>query len=121
MPAASLRPALLLAALAACAGFAPQLRTPSRGPLLRAAAAAAAEADPELADETARRRNLAIIAHPDAGKTTLTEQLLLFGDAIREAGAVRARSNQKRSTSDFMAMERERGACSLRCATSCHY
>ena len=56
-----------------------------------------------------KRRTFAIIAHPDAGKTTLTEKLLLFGGAIQLAGAVKARGNQRRATSDWMKVERERG------------
>ncbi|MGK2859672.1 MAG: peptide chain release factor 3 [Thermoanaerobaculia bacterium] len=63
----------------------------------------------ELAREVARRRTFAIISHPDAGKTTLTEKLLLYGGAIDEAGSVRARKNQRRATSDYMAMEQSRG------------
>lgn len=59
--------------------------------------------------EIEKRRNFAVISHPDAGKTTLTEKLLLYGDAIQEAGAVRARADRRKSTSDFLAMERERG------------
>jgi peptide chain release factor 3 len=55
------------------------------------------------------RRTFAIISHPDAGKTTLTEKLLLYGNAIDLAGSVRARRNQRNTTSDWMAMERERG------------
>ena len=55
------------------------------------------------------RRTFAIISHPDAGKTTLTEKLLLQGGAIRLAGAVRARGEQRRTRSDWMAIERERG------------
>ena len=55
------------------------------------------------------RRTFAIISHPDAGKTTLTEKLLLYGNAIDLAGNVRARRNQRNTTSDWMAMERERG------------
>lgn len=55
------------------------------------------------------RRTFAIISHPDAGKTTLTEKLLLYGHAIHLAGSVRARRNQRHATSDWMAMERERG------------
>lgn len=55
------------------------------------------------------RRTFAIISHPDAGKTTLTEKLLLYGNAIGLAGNVRARRNQRGTTSDWMAMERERG------------
>ncbi len=62
-----------------------------------------------LAAEVSKRRTFAIISHPDAGKTTLTEKLLLYGNAIQEAGSVRARRNQKNSTSDWMKMERERG------------
>src|ERR1700681_3905843 len=57
----------------------------------------------------ARRRTFAIISHPDAGKTTLTENLLLEGGAIRAAGAVRARGEQRRTRSDWMKIERERG------------
>lgn len=60
-------------------------------------------------NEINRRRNFAIISHPDAGKTTLTEKLLLFGGAIQDAGAVKARRDQKDTTSDFMAIERQRG------------
>ena len=56
-----------------------------------------------------RRRTFAIISHPDAGKTTLTEKLLLYGGAIHLAGAVKARRTQRHVTSDWMAMERERG------------
>jgi peptide chain release factor 3 len=55
------------------------------------------------------RRTFAIISHPDAGKTTLTEKLLLYGNAIDLAGSVRARRDQRNATSDWMAMERERG------------
>ncbi len=57
----------------------------------------------------ARRRTLAIISHPDAGKTTLTEKFLLYGGAVHMAGSVRARKNQRTSTSDWMELERERG------------
>jgi peptide chain release factor 3 len=57
----------------------------------------------------ARRRTFAIIAHPDAGKTTLTEKLLLFGGAIQMAGAVKARGDARRARSDWMKVERERG------------
>src|SRR5215471_16685536 len=64
---------------------------------------------PLLAKEVARRRTFAIIAHPDAGKTTLTEKLLLFGGAIQLAGAVKARGEQRRARSDWMKVERERG------------
>src|SRR3954449_1249011 len=64
---------------------------------------------PPLAREVSRRRTFAIIAHPDAGKTTLTEKLLLFGGAIQLAGAVKARGEQRRARSDWMKVERERG------------
>jgi len=59
--------------------------------------------------EAARRRTFAIIAHPDAGKTTLTENLLLAGGAIRMAGAVKARGERRRTMSDWMKIERDRG------------
>jgi peptide chain release factor 3 len=62
-----------------------------------------------LAAEAARRRTFAIISHPDAGKTTLTENLLLAGGAIRAAGQVRARGENRRTRSDWMKIERERG------------
>src|SRR5487761_1765492 len=62
-----------------------------------------------LDDEIARRRTFAIISHPDAGKTTLTEKLLLFGGAIQLAGEVKARGDRRRARSDWMAIERERG------------
>lgn len=59
--------------------------------------------------ERKRRRTFAIISHPDAGKTTLTEKLLLFGGAIRQAGSVRARKAARHATSDWMKIEQERG------------
>jgi peptide chain release factor 3 len=62
-----------------------------------------------VTSEIERRRTFAIIAHPDAGKTTLTEKLLLFGGAIQLAGAVKARGDQRRARSDWMKVERERG------------
>jgi peptide chain release factor 3 len=63
----------------------------------------------ELKKQVARRRTFAIISHPDAGKTTLTEKLLLYGGAIHLAGAVRAKANQKNTTSDWMEIEKQRG------------
>jgi len=63
----------------------------------------------QLAAAVSRRRTFGIISHPDAGKTTLTEKLLLYGNAIHLAGSVRARRSQRAATSDWMAMERERG------------
>ncbi|MEM1088774.1 MAG: peptide chain release factor 3 [Pseudomonadota bacterium] len=62
-----------------------------------------------VTDEIARRRTFAIISHPDAGKTTLTEKLLLFGGAIQMAGAVKAKKAARHATSDWMALEQERG------------
>jgi len=59
--------------------------------------------------ETARRRTFAIVSHPDAGKTTLTEKLLLFGGAIQMAGSVKGRKAARHATSDWMALEKERG------------
>ena len=68
--------------------------------------------DPEalaLAEAVGRRRNFAIISHPDAGKTTLTEKLLLYGGAIQQAGAVKAKGEQRKVTSDWMELEKQRG------------
>jgi peptide chain release factor 3 len=62
-----------------------------------------------IQQETDRRRTFAIISHPDAGKTTLTEKLLLYGGAIQLAGTVKGRKSQRHATSDWMAMEQERG------------
>jgi len=63
----------------------------------------------ELKKEVDKRRTFAIISHPDAGKTTLTEKLLLFGGAIREAGSVKARKASRHATSDWMEIEKQRG------------
>ena len=65
--------------------------------------------DRQYQKEIERRRTFGIISHPDAGKTTLTEKLLLFGGAIQQAGAVRARKAARHATSDWMAIEKERG------------
>ena len=64
---------------------------------------------PDLPAEIARRRTFAIISHPDAGKTTLTEKFLLYGGAIQMAGQVRAKGEARRTRSDFMQMEKDRG------------
>ena len=64
---------------------------------------------PDLPPEIARRRTFAIISHPDAGKTTLTEKFLLYGGAIQMAGQVRAKGEARRTRSDFMQMEKDRG------------
>src|ERR1700692_4861747 len=66
-------------------------------------------AQPAFATEVGRRRPFAIISHPDAGKTTLTEKLLLFGAAIQLAGQVKAKRDRRSTRSDWMAIERERG------------
>jgi len=68
-----------------------------------------APASSPLAAEVERRRTFAIISHPDAGKTTLTEKLLLFGGAIQLAGQVKAKRDRRSTRSDWMAIERERG------------
>lgn len=62
-----------------------------------------------LLQEIQKRKTFGIISHPDAGKTTLTEKLLLFGGAIQEAGAVKSNKIKKGATSDFMEIERQRG------------
>src|SRR5262245_55853672 len=62
-----------------------------------------------IPEQIQARRTFAIISHPDAGKTTLTEKLLLFGGAIQLAGAVKARGEQRRARSDWMKVEKERG------------
>ena len=64
---------------------------------------------PSPIEEAARRRTFAIISHPDAGKTTLTEKFLLYGGALQSAGAVKARGERRRVTSDWMEMEQKRG------------
>ncbi len=65
--------------------------------------------DSNLSNEINKRRTFAIISHPDAGKTTITEKLLLFGQAIQTAGTVKGKKNDKHATSDWMTMEQERG------------
>ncbi len=70
---------------------------------------AATTAVGRASEEAARRRTFAIISHPDAGKTTLTEKFLLYAGAVQEAGAVKARAGRRRATSDWMALEQERG------------
>ena len=68
------------------------------------------EIEREILEAVQKRRNFAIISHPDAGKTTLTEKLLLYGGAIHQAGAVKARRDQRKATSDWMEMEKQRGS-----------
>ncbi len=74
-----------------------------------------------LKKEIERRRTFGIISHPDAGKTTLTEKLLLFGGAIQMAGAVKARKAARHATSDWMAMEQERGISVTTSVMKFHY
>src|SRR5690606_38258193 len=83
------------------------MRAPNRTAI--AIAQTPIEMNHTLAQEIARRRTFAIISHPDAGKTTLTEKLLLYGGALRLAGSVTARRNQRRATSDWMELEQQRG------------
>ena len=64
---------------------------------------------PDVSKQARRRRTFAIISHPDAGKTTLTEKLLLFGGAIQMAGSVKSRKTNRHATSDWMTLEQERG------------
>ena len=66
-------------------------------------------ASPQIEAEVQRRRTFAIISHPDAGKTTMTEKLLLYGGAIRLAGSVKARKSNKHAVSDWMDIEKQRG------------
>ncbi len=63
----------------------------------------------ELVQEISRRRTFAIISHPDAGKTTLTEKFLLYGGAIAQAGVVKGKKNSRAATSDWMEIEKQRG------------
>ena len=63
----------------------------------------------DLVQEINRRRTFAIISHPDAGKTTLTEKFLLYGGAIAQAGVVKGKKNSRSATSDWMEIEKQRG------------
>ena len=65
-------------------------------------------------EEIERRRTFAIISHPDAGKTTLTEKLLLYGGAINQAGSVKGKQSAKHAVSDWMDIEKQRGILPLR-------
>lgn len=78
-------------------------------------------ADRQTRREVARRRTFAIISHPDAGKTMLTEKLLLFGGALREAGAVRAQKANRHATSDWLELEKQRGISVSSSVMSCDY
>ena len=63
----------------------------------------------DFVSEIKRRRTFAIISHPDAGKTTLTEKFLLYGGAIQSAGSVKGKQNDKHAVSDWMELEKQRG------------
>jgi peptide chain release factor 3 len=65
--------------------------------------------DADVRAAAARRRTFAIISHPDAGRTILTEKFLLFAGAVQQAGAVRSRKQARATTSDWMELERQRG------------
>ena len=66
-------------------------------------------ANAKFAEEIKSRRTFAIISHPDAGKTTITEKVLLFGEAIQKAGTVKGKKSGQHAKSDWMEMEKERG------------
>ena len=85
------------------------LHLPYQDLLKRGSSAMSEDDDRRLAKEIEQRRTFAIISHPDAGKTTLTEKLLLYGGAIQLAGAVKAKRGRAGAVSDWMEMERERG------------
>ena len=74
-----------------------------------------------MANEYQRRRTFAIISHPDAGKTTLTEKLLLYGGAIHMAGAVKSRKSKRSAVSDWMKMEKDRGISITSSVLQFHY
>src|SRR5690606_8382584 len=86
----------------------PAPRGPS-GRVRTSCIAAQRQLNMSLNDEVARRRTFAIISHPDAGKTTLTEKLLLFAGAIQIAGSVKARKASRHAASDWMEIEKQRG------------
>src|SRR5256884_4842276 len=80
-----------------------------RSSLVRRHSCAMLSGPVDITKEIQKRRTFAIISHPDAGKTTLTEKLLLYGGAVQLAGSVKARKNQRATTSDWMELERKRG------------
>ena len=76
---------------------------------------------PDIKSEIEKRRTFAIISHPDAGKTTLTEKFLLYGGAINLAGSVKGKKTAKHAVSDWMEIEKERGIShKALCRTDCH-
>src|SRR5438045_3798184 len=86
-----------------------QIRCPSLHPLARRGDLREGPGPFLMLKEIQRRRTFAIISHPDAGKTTLTEKLLLYGGAVQLAGSVTSRKNARAATSDWMELERKRG------------
>src|SRR5207253_6947857 len=80
-----------------------------RSSLVRRHSCAMLSGPVDITKEIQKRRTFAIISHPDAGKTTLTEKLLLYGGAVQLAGSVTARKNQRATTSDWMELEKKRG------------
>ena len=72
----------------------------------------------DFRNEIEKRRTFAIISHPDAGKTTLTEKFLLYGGAIQLAGAVKGKKNARHAVSDWMEIEKQRGISSMRATAS---
>src|SRR5690606_6893027 len=97
----------------ACTAPTPSLRRPSRGELVQNCPPSRQERhmapSTKIAEEARRRRTFAIISHPDAGKTTTTEKILLYSGAIHLAGSVKARRARRHAVSDWMAIEKERG------------
>src|SRR5450756_2502261 len=83
--------------------------TEDTGPSTPSASSEGIVREAEIVREVKRRRTFAIISHPDAGKTTLTEKLLLFGGAIQMAGTVKARKSGRHATSDWLEIEKQRG------------
>ncbi|HIY72009.1 MAG TPA: peptide chain release factor 3, partial [Candidatus Luteimonas excrementigallinarum] len=76
---------------------------------------------PDVSREAARRRTFAIISHPDAGKTTLTEKLLLYGGAIQTAGSVKGKQSARHAVSDWMDIEKQRGISVTSSVLQFHY
>jgi peptide chain release factor 3 len=101
---------LFLIAFQGCNGFQSRFSlSPTRPSWVRLNEAEVEVSNKAPEQEINRRRNLAIISHPDSGKTTMTEKLLLYGGALQQAGAVRQKAEQRATQSDFMEMEKERG------------
>ena len=91
-------------------GLGPRMQGDGSTTVVKEGKKASAPVSPkEMTTEIERRRTFAIISHPDAGKTTMTEKLLLYGGALQEAGAVKAKGERRRATSDFMQIEQDRG------------